>query len=63
MGSNNLALAEVMVEPLRGIIVLSDEGSLKSEMGKGKVEVTDGPLTEGFEEAHWEEGRGHSKSD
>ena len=56
MGENSLAFFEVMVEPSRGIIALSDEGSLNSKMGKGKVIVAGGPLTGGFDEAHLEEG-------
>ena len=61
MGENHLALAGVMVEPSRWIITMSDEGSLNSKMGKGKVEVVSGPLTRGFAEAHLEEGRGRFK--
>ena len=63
MGTNHLALIGVMVDPLRGIIALSDEGSLNSKMGKGKVVVARSPLTVGFEEVLFEEGRGNSKSD
>ena len=45
MGVICLDLAGVMVDPSRGIITLSNEGSLNSKTGEGKVVVPCGPLT------------------
>ena len=63
MGVNHLSFVGVIIEPLRGIIALDGEVSIKCEWRGGNVVVVGGPLTGKFDEPPLEEGRGNSKSD